>query len=483
MIEFDKLALFTDFYELTMGNGYLVSEMEEKIAYFDVFFRKIPDNGGYAIFAGLEQIINYIENLKFSDEDLKYIRSRGIFSEEFIEYLKNFEFKCDIWSFKEGDTIFPHEPVMVVRGPVLQVQLMETLILTVFNHESLIATKASRIVNAAKERKVTEFGSRRAHGTEAAVYGARATYIGGCIGTSNTLAGKMFGIPALGTMAHSWVQFFDTEYEAFKTYAEIYPDSCNLLIDTYDILNSGLPNAIKVFDEIIVPKGYRPKGVRIDSGDITYLSKIIRKRLDEAGYEDVTIMASNSLDEYIISSLISQGAKIDSYGVGERMITAKSDPTFGGVYKLSAVEEDGKIIPRIKISETSAKITNPGFKQVWRFYDNESCSPVADLISLHDEDFEGTDNLEIFHPIDTWKRKTLKNYTAKPMLSKIYDNGKLIYNIPTLEEVREYSLNAVNILWDEQKRLEYANIYIVDLSEKLWRLKKDLLKQHRKIQE
>lgn len=483
MIEFDKLALFTDFYELTMGNGYLMSEMEEKIAYFDVFFRKIPDNGGYAIFAGLEQIINYIENLKFSDEDLEYIRSRGIFSEEFIEYLKNFEFKCDIWSFKEGDTIFPHEPVMVVRGPVLQVQLMETLILTVFNHESLIATKASRIVNAAKGRKVTEFGSRRAHGTEAAVYGARATYIGGCVGTSNTLAGKMFGIPALGTMAHSWVQFFDTEYEAFKTYAEIYPDSCNLLIDTYDILNSGLPNAIKVFDEIIVPKGYRPKGVRIDSGDITYLSKIIRKRLDEAGYEDVTIMASNSLDEYIISSLISQGAKIDSFGVGERMITAKSDPTFGGVYKLSAVEEDGKIIPRIKISETSAKITNPGFKQVWRFYDNESCSPVADLISLHDEDFEGTDNLEIFDPIDTWKRKTLKNYTAKPMLSKIYDNGKLIYNIPTLEEVREYSLNAVNILWDEQKRLEYANIYIVDLSEKLWRLKKDLLKQHRKVQE
>lgn len=470
------LSMLTDYYEFTMSNGYFLNGFEDDIAYFDVFFRKIPDDGGYAVYAGLEQVINFIEKLRFSDEDIDYLRDQKIFDEKFLMYLKDFEFNCDVWSFKEGEVIFPGEPIMVLRGPVIQLQLLETLILVTLNHQSLIATKASRMVEVAGDKQIVEFGARRAQGYSAAYYGARAAYIGGVVGTSNTLAAKDFDIPALGTMAHSWIQFFDSEYEAFKAYCEIYPDGASLLIDTYDVLESGLPNAIKVFDEVVVPSGNRPKSVRIDSGDIAYLSKKIRKRLDEAGYEDVTIMASNSLDEYIIKSLYDQGAKIDSFGIGERLITAKSEPVFGFVYKLSAREVGGEIVNKIKISENVEKITTPGFKQVYRFYDKDEKSPIADLVSLHHEDYTNTEEVEIFHPNYTWKRQTLRNYDARPMLEKIYEKGRLIYKKPSLEEIREFSLNQVKNLWPEQRRLDFPNEYIVDLSYDLWTLRDKLLK-------
>lgn len=479
MEDFEKFSLLADFYEFTMSNGFFENNKEDSIAYFDVYFRKIPDDGGFAVFAGLEQVIQYIENLKFSDEDLEYLRNHGDFNEEFLEYLKNFKFSCDIWSFEEGEIIFPNEPIMVIRGPIIQAQLMETLILVTLNHQCLIATKSRRICDTAEDKKVVEFGARRAQGYSASIYGARAAFIGGCVGTSNTIAGKMFDIPALGTMAHSWVQFYENEYEAFKAYAEVYPDNCNLLIDTYDTLDEGLPNAIKVFDEVVKPKGFRPTGVRLDSGDIAYLSKKVRERLDEAGYEDVPIMASNSLDENIIKSLLLQDAKIDSFGVGERLITAKSQPVFGCVYKLVAVEEDGEIISKIKISENVEKITTPGFKQVFRFYSNKDGSPMADLVSLHHEDYEGTDEVEIFHPVHTWKRQTLKDYTAVPMLKQIYKNGKLSYQNPDIHEIQNKCRLAVENLWEEQKRLEYPHKYYVDLSLDLWNLKDRLLKGNR----
>ena len=475
----NKLNLLTDFYELSMGNGFLQTGHEDTIVYFDVYFRRIPDDGGYAIFAGLENVVDYIENLSFDEDEISYLRENHNLSEEYLDYLKNFEFKCDIWSFEEGETVYPNEPLMIIRGPIIQVQLMETLILLTLNHQSLIATKTRRIVNAAEGRAVSEFGSRRAQGYSASLYGARASYIGGAIGTSNTLAGKMFDIPALGTMAHSWVQFFDSEYEAFKAYAETYPENCNLLIDTYDVLKEGLPNAIKVFDEIVVPSGHRPTGVRIDSGDIAYLSKQIRITLDAHGYEDVKIMVSNSLDEKIIKSLLDQGAQIDSFGVGERLITAKSDPVFGGVYKLVAVEKDGEIIPKIKISENVEKITTPGFKQVYRFYSNKDGAPLADLVCLHDEKYENTDSVEIFHPNFTWKRRTLTDYQAVKMLKRIYKDGKLVYKLPSLDQIKEKSEKSVARLWEEQKRLEYPHEYYVDLSLDLWTLKDDLLKKKR----
>lgn len=479
MEDFSKFILLADFYEFTMSNGFYLNNKADSIAYFDVYFRKIPDDGGFAIFAGLEQVINYIENLEFTEDELDYLKSHGSFDDDFLDYLRNFKFACDIWSFEEGETIFPNEPIMVIRGPIIQVQLMETLILVTLNHQCLIATKARRICNAAEDKSVIEFGARRAQGYSASIYGARAAYIGGCKGTSNTLAGKMFDIPALGTMAHSWVQFYENEYEAFKAYAEIYPENCNLLIDTYDTLNEGLPNAIKVFDEVVKPKGYRPTGVRLDSGDIAYLSKRVRKGLDEAGYEDVPIMASNSLDENIIKSLIRQNAKLDSFGVGERLITAKSEPVFGCVYKLVAVEEDGEIVPKIKISENVEKITTPGFKQVFRFYSKKDGSPMADLISMHHEDYIGTEEVEIFDPIHTWKKQTLNDYEAKAMLKRIYDNGKLVYSIPNIHEIQERCTTAVNKLWDEQKRLEYPHKYYVDLSLELWTLKDRLLNENR----
>lgn len=380
-----RLELVADFYEYTMANGYFNKNMEDRIAYFDVFFRKVPDEGGYAIVAGLEQIINYIRNLSFDEEDISYLRKQNKFSEEFLNYLENFRFTGDIWAIPEGTVVFPNEPLITVKAPIIQAQLLETMLLLTTNHQSLIATKTSRIVKEAQGRPVMEFGARRAHGINAAVEGARAAIIGGAVGTSCTLSAKEFNIPASGTMAHSWIQSFDSEYEAFKAYAELYPDDCTFLIDTYNTIESGLPNAIKVFNEVLKPKGYRPKAVRLDSGDLAYLSKKVRKILDEAGYEDCKICATNSLDEYLIKSLIEQDAKIDLFGVGENLITAKSEPVFGGVYKLVALEKDKKIVPKIKVSENTAKVTNPSFKKVYRFYDNETKKAIADVITLADE--------------------------------------------------------------------------------------------------
>lgn len=473
-------TLLVDFYELTMANGFFKEGLRDKTVIFDMFFREVPDNGEYTIVAGLEQLIEYMENLHFSEEDIDFLRDKGIFDEEFLSYLKDFKFKCDVWAMPEGTLAFPGEPLLIVRGPAIQAQMLETMVLLTINHQSMIATKASRIVKQAKGRPVVEFGSRRAQGYSAANLGARAAYIGGCAGTANTLTDKMFGVPALGTMAHSWVQMFDTELEAFRAFARVYPDNCLLLVDTYDTLKEGVPNAIKVFDEEVVPRGFRPKGIRIDSGDITYISNKARKMLDDAGYEDVKIMASNSLDEYTIRTILHQGAKLDSFGVGERLITSKSSPVFGGVYKLVATEDEkGKITPKIKISENVAKITTPGFKELYRFYENETGKAMGDVIALRDEEIP-KDNYEVFHPIYTWKRKTLTDYTAKKVLVQIYDKGELVYKMPSLDEIRARAEAELDTLWEETKRLDNPNEYIVDLSEKLWKLKDDLLKKHGK---
>lgn len=474
-----KLNMIADFYEFTMSNGYFESGRENEIVYFDMFFRRIPDGGGFAIAAGLEQVIDYLENLKFDDDDIAFLRSKNVFSEGFLNYLKNFEFTCDVYAVPEGTPIFPGEPIIIVKGPAIQAQLVETMILLTVNHQSLIATKASRIVRAADGRAVSEFGARRAQGYVGAVLGARAAYIAGCVGTSNTLCEMLYDIPCSGTMAHSWVQNFDSEYEAFKKYAEVYPDNCTLLIDTYNVLSSGIVNAIKVFNEIVVPRGYRPKGVRIDSGDITYLSKKIRKILDDNGFEDCKIMASNSLDEYIIRDTIIQGAQIDLFGVGERLITSKSEPVFGGVYKLVAVENnDGEIIPKIKISENVEKITIPHFKKLYRFYSNETGKAMADLLTLYDENVEETSTYKLFDPVHTWKTKDIDNYTAINILKPIYKAGKLVYKKPKTSEIREYCLAQIDTLWDEVKRFENPHKYYVDLSEKLWNIKNDLLKKY-----
>ncbi len=469
----EKLELIIDFYEFTMSNGYLLKNMND-IAYFDVFFRKVPDKGGYAIIAGLEQVIEFVENLKFDKEDIEYLRSKEIFSEEFLKYLKDFKFSGDIWAIPEGTVVFPGEPLITVRAPIIEAQLLETMLLLIINHQSLIATKTNRIVREAAGRPVMEFGARRAHGTTAAVYGARAAIIGGAVGTSCTLTAKMFNVPASGTMAHSWIQSFDTEYEAFKTYAEIYPNGCTLLVDTYNTLESGAPNAIKVFDEILKPKGIRPAAVRLDSGDLAYLSKKVRVMLDEAGYEDCKICVTNSLDEYLIASLLKQDAKVDSFGVGENLITAKSDAVFGGVYKLVAIEKNGKIIPKIKISENVEKITNPSFKKVYRFYSKNTNYALADVITLADEKIDAS-QYEIFDPQATWKRKTLRNYYVKPLLEKIYEGGKLIYKSPELTNIAKYEKEQLNTIWDEVKRLDNPQKYYVDLSKELWELKEKML--------
>lgn len=471
-----SLALLTDFYELTMANGYLEHGLKNKQVYFDMFFRRIPDDGGFAIMAGVEQLIEFIENLKFTDEDIEYLRSKKIFSPDFLDYLKNFKFSCDIWAIPEGTPIFPNEPIITVRGPVIEAQFIETILLLTINHQSLIATKANRIVRAAQGRAVMEFGSRRAQGYDGAIYGARAAYIGGCVGSACTISDKEFGVPALGTMAHSWVQMFPSELDAFRAYAEIYPDNCVLLVDTYNTLRSGVPNAIKVFNEVVVPKGFRPKGIRIDSGDIAYLSKEARKMLDEAGYHDCKILASNSLDEYVIRDLLLEGAQVDIFGVGERLITSKSEPVFGGVYKLVAVEEDGRIIPKIKISDNVGKITNPGFKELWRLYDKESGKAIADLITLHDEVIDESKPYELFHPEFTWKRKTVTNFTAKKLKIKIFEKGKCIYKTPNIDRIRNYCKEQIDTLWDEVKRLENPHEYYVDLSLPLWELKRDMLR-------
>ena len=475
----ENLTMLTDFYEFTMANGFYSEGLGNKIAYFDMFFRKVPDDGGFAIMAGLEQVINYLSNLSFTDEDIEYLRSKKMFNEKFLEYLRNFKFECDVYAIPEGTPIFPGEPILTVRGPVVQAQFVETMILLTINHQSLIATKANRIVRAANGRAVMEFGSRRAQGSSAAILGARAAYIGGCVGTACVITDRDYNVPALGTMAHSWVQLFDTEYKAFEAYARTYPDNCKLLIDTYNVLKSGLPNAIKVFDEVLKPMGKRPKGVRIDSGDITYLSKKCRKMLDDAGYSDCGIVASNSLDEWIIRDTLIQGAEITSFGVGERLITSKSESVFGGVYKLVAVEdENGDIIPKIKVSENVAKITTPGFKQVYRLYSRENSQAIADVITLHNEVIDDTKPLKIFNPEHTWKRKTITNFYARPLLKPIFKKGELVYETPALSVLKEYCKMEIDGLWDEVKRFENPHEYYVDMSEDLWKIKFELLDKY-----
>ena len=471
-------TMLCDFYELTMGNGYFQSGMADQICYFDVFFRNVPDGGGFAIAAGLEQIIDYIENLCFDEEDIAYLRKKGVFCEEFLEYLRNFRFTGDIWAVPEGTPIFPREPILTVHAPAIEAQFIETYLLLNLNHQSLIATKSNRIVRSAQGRPVSEFGSRRAQGTDGALLGARASYIAGCAGTACTLADELYGSPAGGTMAHSWVQMFPDEYTAFKTYCELYPHSATLLVDTYNVLKSGVPNAIRAFKEVLLPKGITNCAIRLDSGDLTYLSCKARQMLDEAGLTECKIVASNSLDEYIIRDLLLQGAKIDSFGVGERLITSKSEPVFGGVYKLAAVEDgEGHIIPKIKISENPAKITNPHFKKVYRLVSRYSGKALADLITLYDETVDDSRPLELFDPDATWKRKTFTDFEAKELLVPIFRNGKLVYQSPTITEMRAYCAAQIDLLWDEVKRFENPHNYYVDLSQKLWDIKQSLLKE------
>ncbi len=472
-----NLTMLVDFYELTMANGFFENGKGTETVYFDMFFRKVPDNAGYAVMAGVQQVIEYIENLSFTAEDIEYLRSKNMFCEDFLHYLESFEFKCDVWAIPEGTPIFPNEPLITVKGPAIQAQFIETMILLTVNHQSLIATKANRIVHAAQGRPVMEFGSRRAQGYDGAVYGARAAYIGGCAGTACTISDRDFGVKALGTMAHSWVQLFPTELEAFRAYAKVYPDSCTLLIDTYNVLKSGIPNAVTVFKELEA-QGYKGVGVRIDSGDIAYLSKKARKMLDDAGLDYIKIVASNSLDEFIIRDLIMQGAEIDSFGVGERLVTSKSEPVFGGVYKLVAVEENGEIIPKIKISENIIKITNPSYKTVWRLFDNKSGNAVADVITLADEVIDNSRPYTIFDPEQTYKQTTLTDFTAKKLQVQIFKEGKCVYKSPDIEEIRCYCREQLDTLWEEVKRLENPHGYYVDLSQPLWELKNKLLSVH-----
>ena len=476
-----NLTMLCDYYELTMGNGYIQSGMADRIAYFDIFFRSVPDNGGFAIAAGLEQVIDYIQNLHFDQDDIAYLRGRNMFSEEFLTALQNFRFTGDIWAVPEGTPIFPREPIMTVRAPALQAQLVETFLLLTLNHQSLIATKANRIVRAAQGRTVLEFGSRRAQGTDGAILGARAAYIGGCKGTACTISDQLYGVRAGGTMAHAWVQMFDSQYEAFKTYCEIYPDNPVLLVDTYNTLKSGVPDAIRAFNEVLKPRGLTKCGIRLDSGDMTYLTKQARKMLDDAGWESCAISVSNSLDEYIIRDLLTQGAKIDMFGVGERLITARSEPVFGGVYKLVAVENgDGQVIPKIKISENVGKITNPHFKKLYRFFGNDTGKAIADYLCVYDETVDDSHNLEIFDSEATWKRKTVYNFNAKELLVPIFQNGELVYDRPTLDEIQRYCAEQVDSLWDEVKRFDNPHTYYVDLSQKLWEIKYDLLRKNNK---
>ena len=471
-----NLTMLCDFYELTMGNGYWVSGMKDRITYFDVFFRDRPDNGGFAIAAGLEQIVDYIQNLHFAEEDIEYLRGRGIFDESFLEWLKDFRFHGDIWAVPEGTPVFPNEPVITVRAPAIEAQLLETYMLLEFNHQSLIATKANRICRAAEGRTVLEFGSRRAQGITAAVTGARAAFIGGCAGTACTVSDQVYGVPAAGTMAHSWVQMFGSEYEAFEAYCKAYPTNAVLLVDTFDTLRSGVPNAIRAFNNILKPLGIRKCGIRLDSGDMAYLTKKAREMLDEAGWTECTITVSNSLDERLIRDLIRQGAKIDSFGVGERLITSRSTPVFGGVYKLCAVEnEDGSLTPKIKISENVGKITNPGYKKVYRLYDGKTGKAEADYICLHDEVVDDSKPLTICDPQARWKRKTLKNFRAKELQVPIFRNGELVYDLPTLPEIKQFCKDQLNTLWPELFRFDYPHLYYVDLSEKLMALKDSML--------
>ena len=468
--------MLCDFYELTMGNGYYRNGFYKRNVYFDVFFRNVPDGGGFAIAAGLEQIVEYIQQLHFSDDDIAYLRGKGIFDEGFLNYLKNFKFHGDIYAVPEGTPVFPGEPLLTVRAPAIEAQLIETYLLLEINHQSLIATKANRIVRAAQGRAVLEFGSRRAQGADGAVIGARAAYIGGVAGTACTLTDVLYGVPAGGTMAHSWVQMFPTEYDAFKTYCELYPDNATLLVDTYNTLKSGVPNAIREFKEILLPRGITNFAIRLDSGDISYLSKKARKMLDEAGLPNCKITASNSLDEYLIRDLMMQGAQVETFGVGERLITSKSNPVFGGVYKLAAIEDDeGNIIPKIKVSENTAKITNPHFKRLYRLYDRESGKAIADELTLRDEVIDPTKPHVIFDPNATWKTKELTDFTVRELQVPIFQNGELVYELPELNDIKAYCRQQIHTLWDEVKRFENPHTYYVDLSQKLWDVKRGLL--------
>ncbi len=476
-----NMTMLCDFYELTMSNGYFKSGYKDRITYFDLFFRTVPDKGGFAIAAGLEQAIDYIVNLRFSREDIEYLRSRGCFCEEFLEYLRDFKFTGDIYAVPEGTPVFPKEPILIVRAPAIQAQLIETFLLLTINHQTLIATKANRIVRAARGRKVMEFGSRRAQGASGAIYGARAAYIGGCVGTACTISDQMFGVRAGGTMAHSWVQMFDTQYEAFKAYCEIYPDNATLLVDTYDTLKSGIPDAIRAFNEVLRPRGITKCGIRLDSGDMAYLTRRARKMLDDAGWTGCEISVSNSLDEFIIQDILQQGACIDMFGVGERLITAESDPVFGGVYKLAAVEkENGEIVPKIKVSENVTKITNPHLKKLYRFYGRDTGKAIADYLCVWDETVDDSKNIVIFDPDSTWKEKEVYNYTARELLVPVFKSGELVYNRPTLEEIRAYCAEQVDTLWDEVKRFDNPHNYYVDLSQKLWDIKNELLRGSKK---
>ena len=483
MVVNDKLNLtmLCDFYELTMSQGYFTTGYKDRIAYFDLFFRRCPDGGGFAIAAGLEQIVQYIEDLHFSEEDIAYLRGRNLFSEEFLAYLKDFHFTGDIWAVPEGTPMFPNEPIITVRAPAIEAQLIETYLLLCVNHQSLIATKANRVVRAAEGRTVLEFGSRRAQGAHAAILGARAAYIGGCHGTACTISDQLFGVKAGGTMAHAWVQMFDSEYEAFKAYVEMYPNNATLLVDTYNTLKSGVPNAIRVFNEVLKPKGITKCGIRLDSGDMAYLTQKARAMLDEAGWTECQISVSNSLDEYIIRDLLRQDAKIDLFGVGERLITARSEPVFGGVYKLVAVEDaEGNVNPKIKISENVAKITNPHYKKLYRFYGNDTGKAIADYLAVYDEVIDDSKDMEIFDPEATWKRKNVYNFTAKELQVPIFQSGKLVYKLPILDEIRAYCAQQVDTLWDEVKRFDNPQTYYVDLSQKLWDIKYGLLKKNAK---
>ena len=474
-----NLTMLCDFYELTMGNGYWESGMRDRVTYFDVFYREVPDNGGFAIAAGLEQIVDYIQKLRFDAEDIAYLRSRGLFSESFLQYLEEFRFTGDVWAVPEGTPIFPREPIITVRAPAIQAQLLETYLLLEFNHQSLIATKANRVCRAAEGRAVLEFGSRRAQGIAGAVTGARAAFIGGCAGTACTVSDQLYGVPAAGTMAHSWVQMFDSEYDAFVAYCRTYPQNAVLLVDTFNTLRSGVPNAIRAFNEVLKPLGVTRCGIRLDSGDMAYLTKQARKMLDEAGWTGCTITVSNSLDERLITELLRQGAKIDSFGVGERLITSRSAPVFGGVYKLCAVEEpDGTLLPKIKVSENVGKITNPGFKRLYRLYNRETGMAEADYICLRDETVDDSKPLEICDPQARWKRKTLENFEAVELQVPIFQNGELVYELPALKQIKTYCAYQVSTLWPEVRRFDYPHQYYVDLSEKLMELKDRMLAEH-----
>ena len=479
-IKTSDLALLTEGYELTMADGFMGAGMKDTVAYFDLFFRRVPDNGGFAIAAGLSKVIDYLEHLHFREEDIKYLKSKGI-SDELASYLKDFKFTCDVWAIPEGTPIFPNEPIIKVRGPIIEAQLIETMLLLSINQQSLIATKANRLVRAAHGTAVAEFGTRRAQGVDEAVYGARAAYIGGCVATSGVIPEKEFGIPSVNTMIHSWVQLFDSEYDAFCEYARRHPDDCTLVVDTYDTIRSGIPNARKAFDDVLAPLGKRPKSVRIDSGDITYLSKRVRKMLDVAGYPDCDIMASNSLDEHLISDMVSQGAKVDCFIVGERLITSASSPLFGGVYKLSAIEKDGKTVPKINLSENVRKITIPSSKQVYRLIDKDSGKAIADVLTLDDEIIDETKPYVLFDPDFTWKRKEIENFVTRKLLVPIFKGGKKVYEEPSLKEIRDYCLRQTDTLWDEVKRFENPHKYYVDLSKNLWAERNGLIEKFKGI--